>query len=463
MRNVSLGLVDSTALLSRLPRLIWVVVALLTGMAIGVVAAASSVVQAVTWLVTLLAVSVAIIRPQVGLVGALAFAYVLPFAVVPIRWGVQPPIIDVIVAVALAAAMSRMVFHRPARAGGRIWLWMLAGVLVCWGLALLISLRVGVGSDEIQYALKLIIMIAASALAVRVGSNRKLVRHTIILVAILGAVQSVVAVIVLQAGTSAKPFFEALTLVGYPDAASAFRYLPDQQTLRAVGTLVDPNMLGASLAISGVMALGLASVAFGRSRLAWLVVAGTIMPGLMLSMSRGAWLALGFGVLIYLWRYDRRVMLGVVLMTGIFVAFAPLDIVAHFRSGLLARDESAALRLDEFVVATKVIQSSPIFGIGFPAQEPAGYFLGVSNMFLWVAERIGLPGTMLHLIAAIVACWGGMHHRASSAFSPVLATAMAAILVAGLVDHYFASVTHMVMLQWSVMGMAVGASWKESA
>lgn len=460
MRNVSIGWVDNTVLLRRLPRFIWIVAALLTGLGIGVVAAACSVFQAVTSVVTLLAVSVAIIRPQVAVVGALVFAYLLPFAIIPIRWGVQPPIIDLTVAVALAAATARMVFGCSARVVGPVWLWLLAGVLACWGLALLISLRVGVGSHEVQYGLKLITMIAASALAVRIGANSTLVRQAIIFIAILGAMQSVVAVLVLQAGTSAILFFEALTLVGYPDATSAFRYLPDQETLRAVGTLVDPNILGASLAISAVMAFGLASVSFGKSRLAWLMVAGTIMPGLILSMSRGAWLALGIGVLIYLWRYDRKVALGVVLMASVFVTFAPLDIVAHFRSGLLARDEAAALRLDEFAEAMKVIQSSPIFGIGFPAREPAGYFLGVSNMFLWLAERIGLLGTTLHLIAAIVACRKGWNPRVRSPFAAVLATALAAILVAGLVDHHFASVPHMVMLQWSMMGMVVGASWK---
>lgn len=460
MRNVSLGLVDNPVLLSRLLRFIWMFVALLAGLGIGSVAAVFSVSHAVTSAVTLLAVSVAIIRPQVGVVGALVFAYILPFAIVPIRWGVQPPIIDLIVAVALAAATVRILLCSSARVVGSSWLWLLAGVLACWALALLISLRVGVGAHEVQYGLKLIIMIAVSALAVGIGANRKLVRQAISLVAILGAMQSVVAVLVLQAGTSATPFFEALMLVGYPDASSALRYLSDQESLRAVGTLVDPNILGASLAISAVMAFGLAGVSFGKSRLAWLMVAGLIMPGLILSMSRGAWLAVSVGILIYVWRYDRKAALGVVLMAGLFVTLAPLDVAAHFRSGLLARDESAALRLDEFAEAIKVIQSSPVFGIGFPAREPAGYFLGVSNMFLWIAERIGLLGTMLHLIAAILACRAGWHPRARSPFATVLATAVAVILVAGLVDHHLASITHMVMLQWSMMGMAVGASWK---
>ena len=106
-----------------------------------------------------------------------------------------------------------------------------------------------------------------------------------------------------------------------------------------------------------------------------------------------------------------------VALTAI-VVLAPFESVEHFRSGLLARDESAALRLGEFAEAGRVIASAPVFGVGFPAQPPAAYFVGVSNTFLWVAEHIGLPGAFLSMVAAIGACVVGFRSRVPSPLAP---------------------------------------------
>ena len=433
---------------------------LLAAMGVGVAAGASPAPQAITWAVTPVVLALALIRPGAGLVAALGLAYLFPFAVVPLRWGFQPPIIELTVAVALAAAVARIAIggrSRPLPARG--WRWTVGGVLVFWALAVLVGIRSGSGAEELQYAVKLMLAGAAGFLAIGLGADATLARRTAGLVAGLGAVQSLLAAVIFRAGTGAVPFYEGLEAAGYPDGGTALRYLPDQQTLRAVGTLVDPNILGASLAVSMVLAVGLALVTAGRSRWLWLAVAGLTLPGLALSLSRGAWLAAGFGILIYLWRHNRGLAVAVMVAMGAFVALAPLEFVAHFRSGLLVRDESAALRLDEFAEAGRVIASAPVFGVGFPAQPPAAYFVGVSNTFLWVAEHIGLPGAILSLTAAVTACVAGWRRGIASPLAPVFATAAAVVLVAGLVDHHFASVPHMVMLQWSMLGLAAGAAW----
>ncbi len=337
---------------------------------------------------------------------------------------------------------------------------MVGGVLVFWMLAVVVGSPMGQGVEEIQYALKLMLAVAAGLLAAGLAADGTLAHRTAALIAGLGAAQSLVAAMVFGAGSRALPFFEALEAVGYPEAGTALRYLPDQQTLRAVGTLIDPNILGASLAVSLLLAVGLATVSAGRTRWAWLAVAGLTLPGLALSLSRGAWLAAGLGILIYVWRRNRGLALAAIVAMVAFVALAPFESAAHFRSGLLARDESAALRLEEFAEAGRVIASAPVLGVGFPAQPLAAYFVGVSNAFLWVAEHIGLPGATLSLVAAAAACWAGLRRGAAPPLAPVFAAAAVVALVAGLVDHHFASVPHMVMLQWSMLGLAAGAGWR---
>ena len=446
------------AVLSGLPRSLWMAAALLAAVAVGVAAAVSPAPAAVMWVVTPIMLALALLRPRVALAAALGLAFLLPFAVAPVRVGLRPPIIEL----TLAAALVRMTmggWGRPWPARG--WMGMVAGVLVFWALAVLVGGRMGQGGEEIQYALKLMLAVTAGFLAVGIGADWRLARRTAALVAAFGALQSLLAAVVFRAGTGALPFYEALEAAGYPEAGTALRYLPDQETLRAVGTLVDPNILGASLAVSLVLAVGLSIIASDRSRWLWLAVAGLTLPGLALSLSRGAWMAAGFGILIFLWRRNRGLAVAAMVALAAVVALAPFESVAHFRSGLLARDESAALRLDEFAEAGRVISSAPVFGVGFPAQPPAAYFVGVSNTFLWAAEHIGLPGAVLSVVATIGACVVGLRSRMASPLAPVFATAAVVVLVAGLVDHHFASVPHMVMLQWSLLGLAVGAARRE--
>ena len=436
----------------------WVALAVAAAAGLGIAAGAQTGAVAVTWLLAPALLAAAVVRPAWGLIAALGLAYASPFAVVPVRLGPRPPILELTLAAAVLAIVARWVkdlgtYSLP----GAGWTWAVAGVMVWWVLAVAVGLRFGAGVEQVQYACKLMLTVTAFLLAFALAASGPLVRRAAAVIAVAGAGQSLLATAMLKAEEGALPFFFALESAGYPGAGTALRYLPDQTTLRAVGTLIDPNILGASLAIAVVIAAGLAATASGRARYAWLVVALLILPGLALSLSRGAWLAAAAGLLILIWRHNRRWALLLIGAGAIVAAFAPVEALEHLRSGLLARDESAALRLDEFAEAYRVIAAAPVFGVGFPAEPPAAFFVGVSNSFLWTAEHIGLPGTLLSLALALTASVAGLRNTGHSDLAPVLAAAAVATLVAGLVDHHFASVPHMAILQWSLLGLAAGA------
>ncbi len=436
----------------------WVALATAAAAGLGIAAGAQTGAVAVTWLLAPASMAVAIVRPAWGLIAALALAYGLPFAVVPVRLGTRRPILELTLAAAVLAIVVRwVIFGRRFPLPGAGWTWAVAGVLAWWALAVVVALRFGTGVEQVQYASKLMLAVAAFVLAFVLAANRALAHRAAAVIAVAGAGQSLLATVMLMTREEALPFFSALESAGYPDAGTALRYLSDQTTLRAIGTLVDPNILGASLAIGVVIAVGLAARAGGRARYAWLAVALLILPGLAFSLSRGAWLAAAAGLLILIWRHNRRWALLLIGVGTIATAFAPVEALEHLRSGLFARDESAALRLDEFAEAYRVIGAAPVFGVGFPAEPPAAFFVGVSNSFLWTAEHIGLPGMSLSLGLALAATIAGLRNAGRSRLAPVFAAAAVATLVAGLVDHHFASVPHMAILQWSLLGLAAGA------
>ena len=93
------------ALTGRRPLLVALVLA--TGAASGLAASASSLPISVTWLILLAVLAAAAIRPDIALLKLTAVAFLLPFAVAPIRLGVQPPIFELGLAAVVASVLLR--------------------------------------------------------------------------------------------------------------------------------------------------------------------------------------------------------------------------------------------------------------------------------------------------------------------------------------------------------------------
>ena len=72
--------------------------------------------------------------------------------------------------------------------------------------------------------------------------------------------------------------------------------------------------------------------------------------------------------------------------------------LARLTSGFAAQDRAAALRLDEYRQALKIIADYPILGVGFGGAPEVGTFVGVSSIYLLVGEQTGLIGLGLFLL-----------------------------------------------------------------
>jgi len=234
-------------------------------------------------------------RPALGLGGLIALAILAPFLIVPVRVGAQPPVIALLLALVIVASAVAVV--RGSRALSRDRILVVQGVYV-----LLIFLATGIawpaGGDveALQTGLKLAMAASVPLLVVMWLPRSAIVRHGQLVIVGAGALQAALAVGLHVAGDAGIRFLAAMSPAGYP-AADIQRFLPDEVTPRATGLLVDPNVLGVTLA----MVLPFAMVGSTRSARRFALQAtavGLIVAALMLSLSRGAWVGAAAAALV---------------------------------------------------------------------------------------------------------------------------------------------------------------------
>ena len=446
-----------TALTGRWP--LSIALALATGAASGLAANASSLPISLTWLILLAIIAAAAILPDAAFLKLAAVAFLLPFAVVPVRLGVQPPIFELGLAAVVASVLLR---SRPRLVGlpklspadPRLWV---GGFLLAGLVATAVALARSWDVQQFQYAGKLGLGVCAFYLAASWSRRRGFARELMLVIAVAGAVQALLATAMYFKPEWSEAVFWWVESIGYPPAASAIRYLPDRETIRAVGTAVDPNVLGVTLAVALVAAVSLAlTFAGGRAVLLWIVVLA-IVTGLVFSMSRGAWLGACAGAFVLIWR-RRPAVAWLLLAASAAAVAAPVRIggLEHLRSGFLARDAAAALRLEELRHVPQVLGSSPAFGVGFLTEPVARYSLEISNAVLWIAERTGLLGAAFYLASVVSVLAVSLRRLRERPEVVGILAAFIAATVAGLVDHHIVSMPHLVAVYWLLGGTLAG-------
>ncbi|HSJ52620.1 MAG TPA: O-antigen ligase family protein, partial [Anaerolineae bacterium] len=188
----------------------------------------------------------------------------------------------------------------------------------------------------------------------------------------------------------------ALGRVGYPTGSGVLRYVEDNPdlALRAISTSTDPNVLGGLLILITVLTTALL---FARRpllpRRLLAVMAGVDALCLYLTYSRGsmAGLAAGLGLLA-LMRY--RKLLVAMIAGGLLLLLLPQtqEYVQHFVEGIQLQDLATLMRLGEYKDALALIVRHPWIGVGFVNPPEGSLYIGVSNVYLLIAEEMGLIG-----------------------------------------------------------------------
>lgn len=269
---------------------------------------------------------------------------------------------------------------------------------------------------------------------------------------------------------TANRLLNLLRPLGYP-SGDVLRYIEDNPDLpeRAIGTSVDPNVFGGMLIMAAALALPQITA---RKRLlpglgSFLAI-GLMVVCLILTFSRGAFVGLASAAVgLALARYRR--LLPLLLIAGLLLLFLPAtqDYVAHFIEGLQAQDLATQMRLGEYRDALTLIGRYPVFGVGFASAPDLDLYLGVSNVYLLIAEEMGLVGLVafLGLVGMLFALAWRVRHLAlaDARLEPLwlgLHAALVGALVGGLFDHYFFNLDfhHAITLFWMVFGLAAAAS-----
>lgn len=408
--------------------------------------------------VAIVGVALGLARPAAGLLAALSVALLAPFLVIPQRLGVQPPVLDVIVSATFAGIAVRAILARESLA--RAWeltpRWVVG--LVALGSALPLAAGAaafGAASDgeAAQVALKMSLYALAPLMVALTWCAAGSLRTVCYVVAGTAAAQALMAIVLHLAGATGIQLLASLGQAGYPTMGVA-RFLPDQVTPRATGLLVDPNVLGVTLAAA--LPFGLSWIGGGqRHRVLGLAAIALIGVALAMTISRASWIGAASGLLVWLALVRPRLAAAGAAVLAVAVAVVPLDPFERIRFGLLGRDASAALRLGEVREAFRVISRFPLLGVGYGDAPHPDVFAGVSNAWLWLAERAGIFAALAHLALVAGAAQAAVRSAAADpALRPLLAS-LAALAVAGVFDHHIVSFPHLVFLAGGLAGLII--------
>jgi O-antigen ligase len=125
------------------------------------------------------------------------------------------------------------------------------------------------------------------------------------------------------------------------------------------------------------------------------------------------------------------------------------------------------MRLGEYKDALLLIRRHPWIGVGFVATPEGSLYIGVSNVYLLMAEEMGLIGLGVFLLilgvffGQIRRAWVQMQRSAElGGIMLGLTASMAGMLIGGVLDHYFFNLSfpHSVAIFWLYLGLAMAAA-----
>lgn len=258
-----------------------------------------------------------------------------------------------------------------------------------------------------------------------------------------------------------------LRVFQYP-TENILRYIEDdpEQPMRAISTSVDPNALGGLLVFLTIITVAhLFATQPIMPRRYLLISAGAMLLCLYLTYSRGSLLGVvvGLGV-ISLLRY-RKLIWVMILVAAIALLLPQTQLyVERFLEGIRGEDLATQMRFGEYKDAFILIERYPLTGVGFSGTPDIDLYVGVSSVYLLIAQQMGLVGAGLYCVIglAYVMMIFFTLRRVPTGHpleAPLLGYGLAILgaMVGGVFDHFYFNLTfiHIAALYWLVMGLGV--------
>lgn len=454
-------------------RLIWVIVGI--GLAVApIVGALLSFLTPIWGTAVLIAVTVGVLvlcDIRWGLYVLLSIIFLLPFASLPFKIGFTPTFLDLAYAGLYVVWGMRLITRRQ---NDLVLTWVGVPVLAFIILAVF-SFVFGLKHahptpNNLRTFAEVLMGLALFFFAVNNVRREALLRQVTAAIVLLAAAESAVGILfyVLPTAWTVR-LLNPLGRLQYPVGYGALRYIADDpnRPMRAIGTNVDPNILGALL----IIAIGItAAQVFVRRPVLprWMVVGGLGLMGLclFLTYSRGSMIGVvvALGVIALL-KY-RRLLLILLLLTPLLLLLPQTQAyISHFVQGIYIQDRSTLMRMGEYQDTLRLILRYPWFGVGFVGTPDIDLYVGVASVYLKLAAQMGIVGLVAFLGAMgaflLHMAWTWRKLPADSPLSPFVLGYGAAVigsLVAAVLDHTLLTYPHAVALFWLVVGVGVAAT-----
>lgn len=408
---------------------------------------------------------------QVSLFALVALICLLPYGALPFRIGFRPTFLDLALAALFAVWGLRLITGRQrtfviSPVGGLLF------VFQGWAIFIFIfGLRYG----------GLNVTVARNFMETLLAVN--LFFLVVNQVVTLKQVEQISRAIVLAgSGTAALGIFfyfipgnwtvrilSLLRVFQYP-TEGILRYIEDdpEQPMRAISTSIDPNALGGLmvfLTIITVVHLFAPRPILRRRYL--FVISGLMVLTLYLTFSRGSLLGVvaGLGV-ISLMRY-RKLVWVMVAAAALVVILPQTQVYAErFIEGIQGQDLATQMRFGEYKDAFNLISRYPLTGVGFFGTPDIDIYVGVSSVYLLLAQQLGLIGAGLYLligltylviIGATLRRLPKNHQLETSLLA--YGGAILGAMVSGVFDHFYFNLTfiHIGSFYWLIMGLGMVA------
>jgi len=420
-----------------------------------------------------------------GFTVLVTIAMLLPFATLPFKVGLTPTFYDLALVAIYFVWVMRVVTGRQRRISGSP-----LGLFVAAFLAMaLFAFAAGMAhanltSTTLRRFAEMILSIFLFFVAVDFAREEENLTWLVRVILLAGFGASLVAIVlyIIPEVWSIR-LLSSLGRFGYP-TGNILRYIEDDPAnpMRAIGTSVDPNVLGGLLIFIGTLAA--AQIFAAKPLLPRSLVAATLATAglaLYLTYSRGS--MVGFAVaLLFLAVVKYRKLLAILIIAGALLMLLPpaQEYVSHFIEGVGLQDRAMQMRLGEFKDAFILIGRYPWFGLGFAGTPDIDTYIGVSNVYLLMAEQMGLVGLAAFLLAMLAyflllaRAWPRVSHSAGlrgglesqrEAILLGLSSAVVGVLSGGLSDHYLFNLVypHMAGLFWLYVGLAAATMGRRSA
>jgi len=396
---------------------------------------------------------------------------VLPRFALPIRLGFTPTFLDLAM-VGLIAAWARHQLSQSPDMPLRHTL--VNGPLAALVTTALITFIIGLPNGAltplvVRRFAELLFSLLSIAIVIAIVFNPAFQSRVVRWMLLVGAVSAGLGIVLyIIPDELAIRLLSALRPFGYPSGPDVLRFIRDDPALmqRATGLWIDPNAYGGYLLVAGV--LGLPQLFAPKPVVArgWVLLSlGLIIVALLLTVSRAAMLGFVVGALL-IGLLRHRLLLALLGVMAAVVLLLPQTqtLVQHFVEGFQGRDLATQMRLGEYRDALRLIERYPFLGVGFVGTPDVDLYIGVSSMYLLIAQQMGLIGLTAFFIAMMVVLLGAARawpviSRASPEQFLGAHGALVGALFSGIFDHYFFNIDfhNSVMLFCLVIGIAVSS------